>query len=63
MRYLSILLLLAGCSSSTENNNFSTDELTKRKASITEKCDFLVGPPRNSIDYLSCMEYMDAEMQ
>jgi len=28
-----------------------------------EKCDFVVGPPRNTSDYISCMEYMEAEMQ
>jgi len=63
MRYLSILLLLAGCSSPQGYNNLSADEMEKRKAAVLEKCDFLVGPPRNSIDYLSCMEYMEAEMQ
>ena len=62
MRYLSILLLLAGCSSPPEKNNLSADELVRRKAAIIEKCDFIVGPPRNSEDYLSCMEYIEAEM-
>jgi hypothetical protein len=63
MRYLSILLLLAGCASQSENNNLNSDDLAKRKAAIMEKCDFVVGPPRNTIDYISCMEYMEAEMQ
>jgi hypothetical protein len=62
MRYLSILLLLAGCSSSPEKNALSADELAKRNAAIRERCDFIVGPPRDSQDYLSCMEYIEAEM-
>ncbi|MGC2049437.1 MAG: hypothetical protein WA635_12610 [Gallionella sp.] len=60
---MSILLLLAGCSSPQEYNDLSADDLAKRKAAVLEKCDFVVGPPRNSPDYLSCMEYMEAEMQ
>jgi hypothetical protein len=62
MRYLSIFLLLAGCSSPPEKNNFTADELAKRKAAIIERCDFIVGPPRDSDDYLSCMEYIEAEL-
>ncbi len=62
MRYLSILLLLAGCSSPPEKSSLTADELAIRNAAIREKCDFLVGPPRNSEDYLSCMEYINAEI-
>jgi len=63
MRYLSILLLLAGCSSQPEKSTLSANELAIRNAAIKERCDFIVGLPRNSEDYLSCMEYIDAEMQ
>lgn len=62
MRHLSILLLLAGCSSPPEKNNFSADELAKRKVAILEKCDSIVGPLRDSEDYLSCMVYIEGEL-
>jgi len=62
MRYLSILLLLAGCSSPPEKSELSADALAKRNAEIRKRCDFIVGPPRDSQDYLSCMEYIEAEM-
>jgi len=62
MRYLSILLLLAGCSSPPEKNDLTADELAKRNATIREKCDSIVGPPRDSEDYLSCMEYIEGQL-
>ena len=62
MRYLPILLLLAGCASPTEKSELNADELAKRNAVIRERCDFMVGPPRNSEDYLSCMKYMEEEL-
>ena len=63
MRYLSILLLLAGCSSPPEKNEFSADDLAIRNVAIRERCDFIVGLPRDSEDYLSCMEYIEADMK
>jgi hypothetical protein len=62
MRYLSILVLLAGCSATPEKRDLNANELAVRNAAIKERCDYLVGLPRNTPDYLSCMQYIDAEM-
>jgi len=63
MRYFSILLLLVGCASSSEKYELSPEEMKKRQAGMYQTCDFMVGPPRNSEAYLSCMEYVKAELQ
>ena len=62
MRYISILLLLTGCASPPETHDYDADELAQRKAEIRKRCDYMVGLPRNSEDYLSCIQYMEAEM-
>jgi len=62
MRYVAILLLLAGGASPPEKYDYDADELAKRNAEIRKRCDYMVGLPRNSEDYLSCIQYMEAEM-
>jgi len=62
MRTFSILLLLVGCASSLEKYELDPEEMERRKAGMFQTCDFMVGPPRNSETYLTCMEYVKAEL-
>ena len=62
MRYIPILLLLAGCASPTDTSELNSDELAKRSAEIRDRCDFMVGPPHDSEDYLACIKYMEEQM-
>jgi hypothetical protein len=57
------MLLLAGCSSTPERSQLSADALAKRDVEIRNKCDFIVGPPRDSQEYLSCLAYIETEMK
>jgi len=63
MQYLSILLLLVGCAATSEKQELSQEELENRRAGMIRTCDFMIGPPRNSETYVSCMEYVEAEFQ
>jgi len=62
MRYLPILLLLAGCASPTDKSELTADELAQRNVEIRDRCDFMVGQPRNSEDFIACIKYMEEQM-
>lgn len=62
MRYLFAVLLLAGCASPPVKV-LNADEQAKRDEYVRQTCDFMVGQPRDSMDYLSCMEMAKTDMK
>ena len=62
MRYLLVVLLLAGCATPSAKE-LDAEAQAKKDASIRETCDAMVGPPRDSMHYLACMEMVAAEMK
>lgn len=63
MRYLLVVLLLAGCASPPVVKQLDPEAQAKMDAAIRQSCDFMVGPPRDSMNYLSCMEMVAADMK
>lgn len=63
MRYFMVMLLLAGCASQPSVKELDAEAKAKKDAAIRESCDFIVGPPRDSMHYLACMEMVAADMK
>lgn len=53
MRYFLVVLLIAGCSSSPADDSGALPAIDP---AIRQTCDSIVGPPRDSMYYLTCVE-------
>ena len=56
MRYLLLILLLAGCASKTPVVVVLSPEQLAKYYATQKRCDYMIGGPRDSDMYLKCME-------
>lgn len=56
MRYILFVLLLTGCATSENTNVEMTPEQIYKYLVAQKRCDYMIGGPRDSEEYLRCME-------